>query len=100
MNLSREVKGSELHPPTQAHRLPGARGSNIPDDNLIRRGGQVLMARPKEVGQTERDRYNYETQEALRSVARDTTAPKDGKNFRDLEPEISTRVERPRRFSE
>lgn len=90
-------------PGYRSHRLPGAPKSAGDGENLIRRGGMVLMARPKVLAQQERALYTSETKEALRSVARDTAAPKDGKNFQDMPGAgISTSFETaaPGRFSE
>lgn len=96
----RPVTADEL-PQYKTRRLPGARGNADSDDTLIRRGGQVLMVRDRQIAEQERQAYAEMTDEATRSVARDTAAPKDGKNFRDLEPEVSVRVDRGKgRFSE
>ena len=86
-----------------AHRLPGARGSAVSDDTLIRRGGQVLMMRDRQIARDERAFYAAETAQAARSVARDTAAPKDGRNFQNMPGEgVSSTFERPApgRFSE
>lgn len=105
MNMERgyrPVEASEL-PGYRTHRLPGARGSNTPEDTLIRRGGAILMARDASVDAQEQAQIAEETAEALRSVARrpDDAAPKDGKNFRDMDPEVTHKIERGRgRFSE
>lgn len=88
-------------PGYRTHKLPGARGSNHQDDTLIRRGGMILMVRDKRLGDQERALHAQETAETLRTVAHDTGAPKDGRNFKDVAPEYSARTERPGgRFSE
>lgn len=93
------VQASDLASYT-THRLPGARGSTHQDDNLIRKGGLILMQRDRRLGEAERAAHNAETAEALRSVSREKSDLKDGRNFVDATPEVTVTTSRGGRFSE
>lgn len=93
------VLASELRGFT-THRLPGARGSEHQDDELVRRGGMVLMVRDRDLDRQERAALHQETLSDIRSVARDSGAPKDGHNFQDMKPEVSINDQPASRFSE
>lgn len=83
------VEASQL-PQYKSRALPGAPVGTQTDDTLIRRGGMVLMARPRHLADEER-RYHAEvTAQRARSVAKqnDPAAPKDGTNFAEAPPEI------------
>jgi hypothetical protein len=95
----RPVEAKDL-PGYQTFKLPGARGSTMPDDTLVRKGGVVLMARDRRLAEAERAAYADETAENLRSVALEPSAPKDGRNFQDTPAEFSVQTERRGRFSE
>lgn len=60
--------------------LPGRR----PDGNLIRRGGQVLMLRPKAVGDMERRQRKLADAATLRSVNKELERGADGKAVQAL----------------
>jgi hypothetical protein len=94
------VEAKDL-PGFTTHRLPGARGSKMPDDTLVRRGGLVAMARPQQLAQAERAAHRRENADAIRSVAAgELSAPKDGINFQNITPEFEMKTERKGRFSE
>ena len=57
---------SEDHPALAGKQLPGWENN----DKLIRRGGLVLMSRPKEIGVEARQGHAADAAEALRSVSR------------------------------
>lgn len=75
-------------------RLPGAR-KDVAEDELIRRGGMVLMARERHIDREERDIYSQQTKGAIKSVARDLAAQRDGTNVKDLpDSVVRTTVQR------
>jgi hypothetical protein len=100
-NIQDALDNGEYEPVSAQHH-PELAGKTLPGwedkDQLIRRGGLVLMSRPKEVGVERREQLAADNAEALRSVARtleDTRAKSDPNYVQRMKDErISVTVDR------
>lgn len=82
--------------PVTTDDLPGGAGPTLPgrkrEDNLIRRGGLILMQRPKAAAEAERADFIAADRSAKASVAREVAGAMDGKNFQALSERPVTAV--------
>lgn len=68
-------------------------------DNLIRRGGMILMMRPTDFTNAALDYFRTENAATLASLDRDRVAKQDGKNFKPIS-ELAKATERNGRFED
>lgn len=70
--------------PVDAKEIPSAAGSRLPGqkvaDGLIRRGGLILMKRPREWADEQADMLRRANAEAIAGVTKDLSAGFDGRN--------------------
>jgi hypothetical protein len=75
--------------PVEAKELPGAAGAKLPgaprSDGLIRRGGLILMKRPKELAQVQREAQEAANHQAVAGVTKNLSEGLDGRNFQQMD---------------
>jgi hypothetical protein len=75
--------------PVEAKEMPQAAGARLPgapkSDGLIRRGGLILMKRPKEIAQEQLRAQAAANKAAVDGVTKDLSAGLDGKNFTSMD---------------
>lgn len=97
--------------PVEAKELPGAAGSRLPGqrttDGFIRRGGLIMMKRPRELAEEQVAMLRRANAEAVQGVTKDLSAGFDGRNVEAMPGAgVQTQVERfdgegrPEKFAE